>query len=81
MLSNERLSVWGKKDLEFALISQKKPDIPPAGDKIIQVQMLLMTIAVFSSWFAQGLIACCFLSVAKKKFQGGSVYRENLLKI
>lgn len=69
MLSNERLSVWGKKDLEFALISQKKPDIPPAGDKIIQVQMLLMAVAVFSSWFEQGLIACCFFSVAKKKFK------------
>lgn len=67
MLSNEKaLSVWGKKDLEFALISQKKPDIPPAEDKIIQVQMLLMAIAVFSSWFEQGLIACCFFSVAKE---------------
>lgn len=65
MQSNEQLSIWGKKDLEFALIAQKKPVFPPAGDKIIQVQMLLMAIAVVSSWFEQGLIACCFSSVAK----------------
>lgn len=55
MPTNERLPVWGKEDLEFALMSQKKPDIPPAGDKIIQVRMLLMAIAMFSSWFEQGL--------------------------
>lgn len=61
-------------------MSQKKPDIPPAGDKIIQVQMLLMAIAVFSSWFEQGLIACCFFGVAKK-FLGWVCLWSELLKI